>query len=156
MTECVGCGFCCLKAKCDAAMRIHPSATRCPELAWNGKRYVCHLATLPGQLGFDYREELHIGAGCCCAMNTWRLDVKNRNEVQNTIQNPVPQELQLFARSLVEQMITGDVIFLTLSSFQQKLVETCGYTEDNAKEYCSSLYRLMKENRSSFDEGFMG
>lgn len=69
---CVGCGFCCLKAPCTLSMGKF-GERRCPALKWNEERYICELAS-------DHWEGLHIGAGCCCALNTWRLDVRNRDE----------------------------------------------------------------------------
>lgn len=74
MSQCVGCGFCCIKTPCDVARRIYGPISECPKLRWNGERYVCELVELPGQLGEDYRKELHIGAGCCAGLNSWRGD----------------------------------------------------------------------------------
>lgn len=72
---CVGCGFCCRKARCYLGAQKHGAGTDCPELVWNGERWRCQLVldneelkTNP-MISFD----LHIGAGCCCSLNTERL-----------------------------------------------------------------------------------
>jgi hypothetical protein len=51
----------------------------CPELVWHeGQgRYRCNLAE---ELG----EELAIGEGCTSDLNTWRRDVRNRDEQRLT------------------------------------------------------------------------
>ena len=47
----------------------------CPELVWHEERgrYVCKLAE-------ELAETLSIGAGCTSNLNSWRADVKNRDE----------------------------------------------------------------------------
>jgi hypothetical protein len=78
--KCIGCGYCCIEARCIASIRLHPSTKECPELRWdeNKNRYVCKLMQLPGDLGAVYRRELYVNAGCCSPLNTWRNDVKFR------------------------------------------------------------------------------
>ena len=44
-------------------------------LLWDGKRYWCELCQMSGESGQRYREQLVIGAGCCCPMNTDRRDI---------------------------------------------------------------------------------
>lgn len=74
MKECVGCGYCCIKTMCAVGEWVHGSVEeRCPYLVWNGARYDCKIAK-------DYAEHLHIGAGCCSSLNTWRQDVHQREE----------------------------------------------------------------------------
>ena len=34
--ECVGCGYCCMKAPCAASSRLYPGVTHCPQLVWSG------------------------------------------------------------------------------------------------------------------------
>jgi hypothetical protein len=71
--RCVGCGYCCIKVPC--AQSLHTWGKRdCPALVWNGKRYICEKA---GQWS-----ELYIGEGCCASLNTWRLDVRNRDDLR--------------------------------------------------------------------------
>ena len=77
--ECVGSGLCCLKAQCVRSVMIHGAQERCPELDWNGARYVCKLMQLPDPEGAFYRDDLYAGAGCCMPLfNDWRRDVKFR------------------------------------------------------------------------------
>jgi hypothetical protein len=66
--DCVGCGFCCLTVTC-----VHGHGTPCEDLEWNGSRYVCKLV---GDPAVAY--SLGIGKGCCCSMNNWREDVRER------------------------------------------------------------------------------
>ena len=42
------------------------------DLVWNGEQYRCAMAE-------QWGAELYIGEGCCAALNTWRLDVRNRD-----------------------------------------------------------------------------
>lgn len=42
-------------------------------------RYACRLAADPVR-GEEFRFLLAIGEGCCARFNTWRGDVKNRDE----------------------------------------------------------------------------
>ena len=73
--DCVGCGFCCRKAPCIASLRLTGGSRECPFLLWDGKRYWCELCQMSGESGQRYREQLVIGAGCCCPMNTDRRDI---------------------------------------------------------------------------------
>ena len=70
---CIGCGYCCFKAKCIAGMIEFPSGyDRCPGLIWDEvkKRHFCKLI-----LDSDkYSEELAIGEGCCMSLNSWRRE----------------------------------------------------------------------------------
>ncbi len=69
--ECVGCGYCCLKAQCAVSLDVYGPLARCKALYWNGSMYRCGLAKL-------WTEELAIGEGCCSSLNTWRQDVRER------------------------------------------------------------------------------
>ena len=73
---CVGCGYCCKKARCAASFEADGKhyadpfeaigeSKECPYLYWNGERYRCRLAT-------KMAEELGIGLGCCMPLNTER------------------------------------------------------------------------------------
>ena len=85
---CVGCGFCCITAKCSAGQRLYPSAKTCPALLWSDEknRYYCDLMSLPGNIGFEYRKELYAGEGCCAGLNSWRNDIKNRTKINPEIE----------------------------------------------------------------------
>jgi len=80
--ECVGCGYCCIKAPCAESMSLFQSK-QCPVLHWNNdsKRYECLLVKDPSFKGDFYRKELAIGEGCCSSLNSWRKNVKKREEV---------------------------------------------------------------------------
>jgi hypothetical protein len=79
--KCVGCGFCCQKAQCYSAPIRAEYGDICPHLIWSkdDKRYYCDVVMgdtdMAKRLGF----ELAIGLGCCCGLNSWRKDVKERN-----------------------------------------------------------------------------
>ncbi len=79
---CVGCGYCCIRQTCTFGRQRHPEATGrlCPELAWNGSRYICRMMTLPDRMTAFYREQLQAGLGCRSYCNPWRNDVKKRTE----------------------------------------------------------------------------
>lgn len=155
---CVGCGFCCLKAKCSAGQRLYPSATPCPALIWdeNKNRYICDLMTLPGSIGFQYREELHANKGCCCNLNSWRKDVKNRTTFnsENDFLSLDPL-FQKFLNHLSKEFISSDVIFLTLSSLLAELVRD-GLDQEKAKKIVNLIHHKFKNSRSKNSENFMG
>ena len=70
--QCVGCGYCCLKAPCAISVDVYKGKREpCPALYWNGSMYRCGLAKL-------WTDELAIGAGCSSSLNTWRQDVRER------------------------------------------------------------------------------
>ena len=78
--KCIGCGYCCLKAVCLLGQAhgnvTHPDQ-RCPYLQWTNHdaRYICMLYKKNPQ----FKDRLHIGAGCCSPLNTYRKEVKERN-----------------------------------------------------------------------------
>jgi len=68
---CVGCGYCCLVARCATGQSYElittgkVSGPACPYLTHNGARYRCAIADRLG-------EALAIGAGCSSPLNTER------------------------------------------------------------------------------------
>jgi hypothetical protein len=82
-----------MKAPCSVALYCHTPAEMgwkeseylkptseykgCPELEWNGERYVCKQAFEP------YAKILGIGLGCCSALNTWRKNVRERTGISD-------------------------------------------------------------------------
>jgi len=64
---CIGCGFCCLQAQCGVSYAAYGKRSRCPQLMWNGNRYVCGFAA-------QYFDSLFIGEGCCSNLNSWRRE----------------------------------------------------------------------------------
>jgi len=158
VSECVGCGYCCIKTPCDAARRLYPGVQNCPQLIWvdDTGRYVCGLMLLPEPLGDDYRKQLYAGEGCCSALNSWRSNVRRRiPDLTRTSLNPLPELLQLFIGSLSKQFISSDVMFLTLANLERDL-EVRNYEEYEISLIINHIVQLFKSNRSSFNESFIG
>jgi hypothetical protein len=78
--ECVGCGYCCIRQTCTFGLHRHPGDPdrRCPELKWNGKRYLCGLMAETGGMSDFIREQLQAGLGCRSYHNPWRSEVRER------------------------------------------------------------------------------
>lgn len=76
--QCVGCGYCCIKAMCSVGVYFNDGKRedRCPFLVWDEEvnRYFCKLVVD----GTIIPEALGIGLGCCSNLNSWRKDVKRR------------------------------------------------------------------------------
>ena len=87
MADCVGCGYCCMKATCVVGfLRYIDEPGICPALIWSeeSNRYFCQLALdEPERIG---EKELYIGEGCSSSfLNSWRVDVRKRiNITDNT------------------------------------------------------------------------
>jgi hypothetical protein len=80
MSDCVGCGYCCIKAQCNISRVMLGDHKRCPALKWNGKRYLCELAK-----DKKIADSLAIGAGCSSSLfNIWRRDIRehDRSEIE--------------------------------------------------------------------------
>lgn len=85
MKKCVGCGYCCIEMPCFLVMKIHGPTRKCPELFWNGERYICGI--------MEYRREREeVNDSCLCPSNTWRLDVKQRKEDENKAYYELPRQ----------------------------------------------------------------
>lgn len=154
---CIGCGYCCVKTKCDAGVRLYSEITPCPALLWDGERHVCKLMQLPGTLGDSYKEQLHAGAGCCSNLNNWRRETLV-NRVPPKIEvpdNPIPPIMQKFIKALGKQFISGDAIMLALLQFGEML-EKEGMGKEQVALVQKKCMQYFKDNRSTFDEGFMG
>lgn len=154
---CVGCGYCCTKAPCGAAVRLYRGATICPQLTWNeeDKRYFCGLMLISGQLGEYYRKELYAGEGCCSGLNSWRRDVKERSIADVNYDNPLSMEFQIFLKCYASEFTSSDSIQLTIINFKHKLLKR-NYTEKNADFLCSQIAHTISQNRHSFMKDFMG
>lgn len=88
MKRCVGCGYCCIKVVCGLGQMFYvtPPDGKCPGLVWDEekKRYWCKLVLDTEATGDrSISSELSIGEGCCCGLNTWRRDVRRRDEVRS-------------------------------------------------------------------------
>ncbi|MFB3924515.1 MAG: hypothetical protein ACE14T_00545 [Syntrophales bacterium] len=79
---CVGCGWCCIRNTCTFGVAKHPHDRDkiCPELHWNGRRYICKLMSGTGRMADFYRRELQAGGGCRSHQNPWRDDIRERKE----------------------------------------------------------------------------
>ncbi len=157
--DCIGCGFCCTKAKCSAGNRLYAAADVCTALEWNGERHVCKLMELPGIIGERYRKELYAGEGCCAGINSWRTE-KLQNRIKRTTcvdnaKNAVPGIMQKFLAALGKQMISGDVIHLTTMHFVHELQKD-GICEQDAIAIGNRCIEYIRSNRSSFNTDFMG
>jgi len=154
--DCIGCGFCCTKAKCEAGQRLYPSADICPALKWNGYRHVCDLMMIPGKLGNQYKKELHAGEGCCSNLNSWRNEpLVDRTKSFNKIDNPIPSIMQKFLFALGSEMIAGDTIMLIMYKFVA-LLENDGMDKEEATFITNKCISLIKNQRSGFNDEFMG
>jgi len=157
--ECIGCGFCCRKAPCQIAQRIHGSGiTECPELQWNGSRWICgavHRAR--GPLADQYRRELAIGAGCCCGLNDYRQRgyPPTPEELAPVVGfDPIPRWVQFFIGQLGRNMVSPDVIYLILLSLRKRIADEEG--DERANFVVREIVRCFNGQRSEFDTGFIG
>jgi len=156
--ECVGCGFCCIKAPCEAARRLYGSVAKCRQLEWIEKegRYRCGLMMFAGPLGEQYRKELHAGAGCCSNLNSWRRDVKRRDLVDmDQYWNPIDSIFQMFLKSLATNFVSSDKIELTIYSMEKDLKLT-GYSDKEISQIRVRILMMFTNNQSSFMKQFMG
>ncbi|WP_319469110.1 hypothetical protein [uncultured Pseudodesulfovibrio sp.] len=77
---CVGCGWCCLTDPCMFSHRLYGYTKRCPAIHWDEEqnRYICKLMLDP-EKGEEARSSQHEGQGCYAPLNSWRDDVRNRD-----------------------------------------------------------------------------
>ena len=142
--ECIGCGFCCKKAPCAAALRIYGNGvTECPALIWDGKRYWCDLCQQPSGLGERYKEELAIGGGCCATLNSDRQNIPSPKPKIKTYS----KEVQILLKHLGGYFINPDALWLAIDSTSKELNDPCFRKQ--------ALYWL-KEQRNQHQTEFMG
>lgn len=156
--ECVGCGHCCISARCAISYRIWPNGKDCEGLEWNGERYVCKLTSLPGELGIRYRTELYIGEGCCQGLNSWRSDIKPRRDIDQKVQTePVKLDKAFiaFLHSWGSGFVSGDVISLAIMGMAHRLKKMNIEEEKIVAISDEVLYHLRECRRRGTDE-FMG
>ncbi len=157
--DCIGCGFCCIKAKCGAGVRLYGGGKGiCPALIWNGERHVCDLMELPGDLGRTYRTELFAGLGCCSNLNSWRReDLADRTKppvVFNPV-NHIPPIMQKFLKCVGREFISTDSIILMIYGLKGELIAD-GIEEHEASAIANECLRRIREQRSSMTKAFMG
>lgn len=70
MTDCCGCGYCCMKARCALGAYTYGYSTQqCPALVFNEGRFWCQLALESDEA----KEHLFVGTGCSSSLlNTQR------------------------------------------------------------------------------------
>ena len=154
--ECVGCGYCCIKTPCAAALRLYPGTKQCPQLLWLDGRYECGLMKISDPIGAEYRRELYAGSGCCCGMNSWRQDVKQRfPELNYSNLNPLPKLMQMFIISLAGEFISSDSIYLALSSMKGQM-EKDDYAPEEIESIMQNIVHLFGSGRSTMTKSFMG
>jgi len=79
---CIGCGYCCKKAACSAAWALNRTNDKneCLELVYKDGRYWCGLVLNPPDHDADWwKNQLHVGAGCCCGLNSDRARLLEKN-----------------------------------------------------------------------------
>lgn len=156
-SECVGCGYCCMKTPCDASRRLYPGATICPQLFWVMDRYECGLMKIAGLVGEGYREELAAGEGCCSSLNSWRQDVKPRMTFEaRSGYHSLDREFQVFLKCFATEFISSDKVSLILSKMQRSLTEQNNYTDEEASVTLHLIMHHIESNRHSFMKDFMG
>jgi len=155
--ECIGCGFCCLKAPCEAARRIYGGGvTLCPALEWNGSRHVCSLMLLPNPLGEQFKSELYAGAGCCSGLNSWRHEpLQNRLEQKKDPVSQISPMFQIFLYCLGRGFISGDLIFLVLQAFRNEMLKR-GETEPYVNAIVLQIKHYLANARTQSIDDFMG
>jgi len=154
---CVGCGFCCITAKCAAGQRLYKSSDICNALIWSDedKRYYCDLMQLPGIIGDQYKEELYAGEGCCSNLNSWRKNVIKREVKKNKEIYNLDPMFQIFLRCLGREMFGGDSITLLLYSFQGELLKR-NIDKNMIHVTTKLILHNIKNNRTKFNDEFMG
>jgi len=164
--ECVGCGYCCIKATCVVGARHYGETKPCPALEWDEvqSRHTCSFCTY-GDKFVDvqvdhYRQELSVGAGCCMSLfNTWREDIRDRTKVvlEGSLANPLPSMLQMFLKCLGAESSWMSPIILenTADRFKMEL-QLEGYDEETAKVLVNWIWRCLHQNRSNMMDDMMG
>ena len=69
-SPCIGCGYCCKKARCWVSLHINGTDKRpCPSLVFKDGRYWCEIVqTAVGEDKEKIINELAIGGGCSSAL----------------------------------------------------------------------------------------
>ena len=154
--ECIGCGFCCTKAKCAAGARLYPTAKGvCPALKWNGTRHVCDLMEIPGALGAQYRKELYAGEGCCMNLNSWRTEPLQDRTLPVLNDVHIPSIMQKLLAALGREMISGDTLYLAMCQFSA-LLQQDGMPKETADAYANKCIMYLQNQKSTFVQEFMG
>ncbi len=161
--KCVGCGYCCLQAKCVAADRLYPCSKICPQLIWSEEdnRYYCGMMLVGGLVGAAYKKELAAGTGCSSALfNSWRNNIKNRipDKIDSPdYTSPINREFQIFLRCLgSEPFISSDTFKLATTSFVRELQKLGYYDKPEAEKVGKIILSYIENNRRSLFKDFTG
>lgn len=156
--ECVGCGYCCMSTPCSVSLRLYKSADICPQLEWNEDkgRYFCGLMLLPGNIGLEYRKELHAGAGCCSNLNSWRQDIKERSRGALSYKyQAIPVMFQVFLKAYgSEPFLSGDITEMLLKQFQNGLKKV-NYSDEEVDNIIGNVRHYISSNKTSMFKDFM-
>jgi len=101
--QCVGCGYCCLKAPCAVSVKIFGVTSLCPALSWRDyrNRYVCSIFKLAVS---QFSDE-----GCSSSLNSWRKTKKiHRREKQELEAKKVKPVVAVENRGLLYEMIVDE------------------------------------------------
>lgn len=152
MNDCIGCGYCCTKAPCLLARRIHGAGvTECPELIWEQNRHWCRLPRVQPHYIYD----LHIGAGCCSPLNSWRREPLISRLSKPMAEVSVQAEFQDFLHCLGREWVSSDLLELVCLSFTGRLISR-GYSPADATAYARRVKGYLYENRSRMAKEMMG
>lgn len=152
--SCIGCGFCCRKTPCDVARRAGKVDNRgkCQLLRWDGERYRCGIMVdeFYDYVRAKYIQDLSIGAGCCAGLNTDRERIPSPAECELVVPEerdiPWKRIVQVFARSLMSGMASGDQVFIMASDIEREL----------GRDVADVFVAACKDSQTSFMKGFMG
>jgi hypothetical protein len=156
--ECVGCGHCCITARCVASYRVWPNGKDCPGLEWKDDRYNCKLASLPGELGIRYRAELYIGDGCCQGLNSWRQNVKPRRDIdlQTSLEMvKLDKAFIAFLHAFGSGFTSGDAISLAILGMAHRL-KKWGVEEEKVLAISKEVSYHLRQCRMRGIDVFMG
>jgi hypothetical protein len=84
--ECTGCGYCCVSVTCGAGQVKYGEKRPCKGLIWNAisNRHFCKLCLGETKAAYAYQDALHVGAGCCSSLNSWRRKpLKDRTKTKS-------------------------------------------------------------------------
>jgi len=119
-------------------------AGHCPALVYKDGRYWCDLCRPTSLVADRYRRELFIGEGCCSPLNSDRQNIPPPGP---TAARPeIGRDCRLLLRAMAHQWLSGDQLWLILNEAAQVL----------GREWMAEAGRIMREERSSMAEQFMG
>lgn len=150
MKQCIGCGFCCKKAPCEIAIQngLFESGKGCKKLIWDEEnwRYWCGVIK-DNRLMYDaYAEGLAIGAGCCCGLNSDRLNIPAPDAEVRELTVDWRRAFQILSASVGREWVGGDVISFIAGNVMREAGEFVG----------REFVRHVKDQRRSNINSFMG